>query len=1117
MGKIRTFSCLFTLFLAAALCCFLPLSVRAEDAPQYTYTKVTSEDELTDGNYVLVTSTGYAPHSFYSYEEDVDWILPVVPTFENGQLTDPKGAVWEIITGDFGVYLMDADGNCIAPRDDGLNGIALWDCEWEWIFEEESCLFFADIDGITMVLALNANENQGFRAYDDFLILEAEDLYPCWFTLYKQELISQPEEPSEPDGPDDPDEPDGPDEPDDPDEPDEPEEPLGAGFYFGQLHGHSDLSDGTVDAYTLYEAAAESMDFLAITDHSNSFDNGDFCSITEDAYGISESWTIGKDAALDTTSRYFVGMFGYEMAWPSQMGLGHISTFNTPGFQSWEQDEFDTYGSGLENYYNALRGEPSSISLFSHPGTEYGDFKDFAHHTTALDNRITLMDVGDDDAYYIRALDKGWHLAPTNDEDFRGTASQGRTVVYAQSLTEEGIYGALENYRVYATQDSDLLIDYALDGHFMGSRLKYWDVAETVEIALELDDPSDAAIGLVEVITDGGITIADDTLDEPSAMISFSVPGSYSHYYIRITQPDGDVAVTAPVWIDQTQHLGIAGFYADREVPVQNRPVTLTVDLYNDEPLSFTVEEITFYADGEEIHSICEPTDVESGEEAPFTCTYTYTGKGPTEFEVVIEGDLAGHPCSFSETITLHYRDAATITDLLVDTTHGNTGAEGLETLSDLASGYDISVIPVEDTFTQEQLEDAAILLIYPPEEAFSQDFIHQVVEFSQLGGTVILCGQSAEENEIAAEQLNLLLEAMGSTMAFAEDALENSESEDGAYYLSNFNAASNWCAGINRNQLYRFASGCSVQVGSGTWLAKDKQTVALAYEALPSGGKVFAAGSPFLNDEDIEEEKNIWSEPFANRTIVQNILGANERQLPLSNIADVRDGEAGATYRIRGYVTAGTENPYNRFPDTLYLQDNTGGIAIMPFTQGGIAVGTALEVTGCLAKSMGNPILEPISFRKLDYPSYKYEAEKVSVEEASDYALWGGQLLHVQGKVTARTKSGKTVSRFTLEDEDGNAIEVLIEEEILSASTGENTLSSVVKKGKTVRAIGICHLDEEGNTVLRVRNCDEILQIPARVWWDNPETGDSGAGFFTAQLLSSMMLLLLHKKKAAS
>ena len=64
--------------------------------------------------------------------------------------------------------------------------------------------------------------------------------------------------------------------------------------------------------------------------------------------------------------------------------------------------------------------------------------------------------------YYDLALDEGWHVAPTNNQNNHngqwGDASDARTVVLAKSLTEEALYAAMKDRRVYATQDSDLTI-----------------------------------------------------------------------------------------------------------------------------------------------------------------------------------------------------------------------------------------------------------------------------------------------------------------------------------------------------------------------------------------------------------------------------------------------------------------------------------------------------------------------------------------------------------------------------------------------------------------------------------------------------------------------------------
>ena len=45
----------------AALMAFSLMPARTADAAGETYTKVASADELTDGRYIMVTDTGYAP------------------------------------------------------------------------------------------------------------------------------------------------------------------------------------------------------------------------------------------------------------------------------------------------------------------------------------------------------------------------------------------------------------------------------------------------------------------------------------------------------------------------------------------------------------------------------------------------------------------------------------------------------------------------------------------------------------------------------------------------------------------------------------------------------------------------------------------------------------------------------------------------------------------------------------------------------------------------------------------------------------------------------------------------------------------------------------------------
>mgnify|MGYP002736191834 FL=1 len=253
-------------------------------------------------------------------------------------------------------------------------------------------------------------------------------------------------------------------------------------IYFGQLHAHTNLSDGTGSVEEAFDHASkvENLDFFAVTDHSDSFDNADAGEIAKDGAGISAGWAAGKQAAASVTNEDFVGLFGFEMTWPEDKQLGHISTFNTPGWQTRDQEDFENVPTALEHYYKALTTVPGSVSQFNHPDIIHGDFERFDHYSPQYDAVISLLEVAGEDgvvdcAYYDLALDKGWHVAPTNNQNNHngqwGDASRARTVILAETLTEEALYAAMKDRRVYATQDSDLTVYYTLNGAVMGSIL----------------------------------------------------------------------------------------------------------------------------------------------------------------------------------------------------------------------------------------------------------------------------------------------------------------------------------------------------------------------------------------------------------------------------------------------------------------------------------------------------------------------------------------------------------------------------------------------------------------------------------------------------------------------
>lgn len=1189
---------LLSVVLAAALFSLFRLPAGAATV----YQEITGMEELTSGQYVLVTPLGDAPGILLGE----DFVISTTkPTFTGD--TVAAGAEWNLTVTENGVILTDAHGASAAPLEGDRNGIAAGTYEWQVLWDGEYFSFHGYSRNEPVTLVSDTLLEHNFLACRDIDIEEESESYVSDFTLYRrveQQDDPEPEEPEELEkSPDVTISPDGgmirageeitltcEDESADiyyavsadgvnyqPDalyagsicfekdfgtaylktysiaggcEPGEvtqviftEEFDLDWNLYFGQLHAHTDISNGagSVEEAFQYASQVDGLDFFAVTDHSDSFDNADMGAIDADGADISADWAAGKQAAASVTGEDFVGLFGFEMTWPEDKQLGHISTFNTPGWQTRDQADFENVPTALENYYKALTSVPGSVSQFNHPDTVHGDFERFDHYSPQYDAVVSLLEVAGEDGvvdceYYDLALDKGWHVAPTNNQNNHkgqwGDASEARTVVLAKSLTEEALYAAMKDRRVYATQDSDLAIYYELNGAVMGSILPK---SKDAEITVFLSDPTDEAIGNVEVVTDGGAVLVSEYVETPSQVLELSASGGHSYYYLRITQPDGDVAVTAPVWMDGYDDIGIESFTSDTLTPARDEKIGLTVELYNDEPVDFIVESLSLYADETLVSTVSDLGEVAGMSTLDYTFSYAHPEPGMTEFRVEVTGSVNEDPRTYGDTLTLSFHVPEQVKRISVDDSHDNSGTGKLNRLAEIAAQNSISV----KKFKTELPKDSDILLITAPSKPFDEEFVEKVRTFAENGGTVILCGQS-DLGDLSglhtSGELNRLLEAMGATVRLNDDTAWDEENNSGtpdAVSANVFNPGGDLTKSLKPEQTYTQRAGCTVNPGKGTWLVKGRDTthgvdadgdgqdtgenaVLLACEELANGGKVYVSGGLFLADDAMKEPDNIWKRVSGNQGIAEAVLGIE----PLVTIDEMRSGGDGEVFRIRGWATSGTSHPGNIFPNTIYLQDDTGGVALVPFTKKDIEVGTPLEAVGQKTFQDGNVVLKIIDYEVQDEPLYNYTPKTTPNEDAMDYDTNGGRLMQVESKVTkvAYTDDRKVVSRITLKDGNGDLAEILIEDNIVSGATEKNDLASQVKKGRTVRAIGILHLDSDGTPVLRVRNCDEVVYVPpvpvSLGSRRNPRTGDLIWIAVGVMVLSGIGLAVLLKKR---
>ena len=603
--------------------------------------------------------------------------------------------------------------------------------------------------------------------------------------------------------------------------------------YFGQLHSHTQYSDGAgslESALAYIKALPESanVDFVAFTDHSNYFDKSGAANPEGALYDMSqateysqETWKAYKDAvaAFNTENAgSMVAIAGFEMTWSG--GPGHINTFNTPGIVSRNNTTLNnkTKDAGLQAYYKLLSQTEGvdSISQFNHPGTTFGNFIDFGYWDAVVDTRMYMVEVGNGEGQigaggyypsyeqYIMALDKGWHVAPTNNQDNHkgrwGNANDARDVILTDDFSESGIYAALRARRMYATEDKNLELDYTLNGNMMGSII---DVPEKLNFEISFNDPDRTdSIAKVELVVNSGKVAYtwDSAADLTKGSVSVELAPEYTYYFVRVTEGDGDLAVTAPVWVGESLKLGISKAECGTSTPVTDEELTITTTFFNSEAKPATIKSITYAIGGETIGTVTDPITLaaSSTQDVEFKYTPTKARIMTVKITAVIEQD--GKEYTFTKDVTLDVLDASKLVYIGIDASHYNEYVAGnykdsMGNFGELAAAYSVRTVTLK---TSEELIAAcgnskykAIILTAPSRrleaaqadpKTYSTEELNAIKTFNDNGGMVILAGWSDNyENypiiqnnpdikHMAATQ-NEVLAKLGSSLRISDDA----------------------------------------------------------------------------------------------------------------------------------------------------------------------------------------------------------------------------------------------------------------------------------------------------------------------------------------------------------
>ena len=686
---------------------------------------------------------------------------------------------------------------------------------------------------------------------------------------------------------------------------------AGLSLYFGQIHSHTaEYSDGAGTLEDAYEHAmqADDVDFLIVTDHSNYFDTtGTATAISYyklDSLKKTESGDMSLwEEARATAEKYnamrtdFVAAYGYEMTWSG--GPGHTNTFNTYGTVSRNNaalnDKTNSYA-GMHLYndlmVNANNGvavkydadskslvadadatdartkyiaDAPVVSQFNHPGTTFGTFDDYAGYTPVRDVVLNLIEVGNGEgavggssywpsySEYDKCLAKGWHVAPTNNQDNHkgkwGDANTCRDVVMTDDFTEAGLYRAFAERRVYSTEDQNLRIYYYLNDQIMGSVVDVgMEEPKEVTISLSISDPDGEKLGKIEIIGENGRTVKTYTAAGSTFELKESIPHTDAYYYVKITQADGDIAVTAPVWMGEATPI-TCEIKTDAALSATGESEIITSTLTNGTEKSYLVNKVRFVMTDENgkkttIKSYVENTEILAGEAKTYSFDYIREVAGNQTITVIYYGTYDGKNFKVQQSMKQKVYEAEGLTRIAIDAGHDNyyvTGdyAGSMSNFITYAASNGVLVKYInEDEFTYENLKEYKMLLLtvnyvrnVRKAKDYTADELAALKKYVENGGNIILCSKSDRDNvfDNCANNSNLLLETIGAHTRVVNGIIVDNDMKANEAYRIYFSGKD------NLNLKHRFIQGAYTSSNAfGTVPAADNQTGFQVYNGGP-------------------------------------------------------------------------------------------------------------------------------------------------------------------------------------------------------------------------------------------------------------------------------------------
>ena len=431
-------------------------------------------------------------------------------------------------------------------------------------------------------------------------------------------------------------------------------QPTIGGFnvYYGHLHNHTSVSDGTGTPAQAYAYARDvaHLDFFGLAEHSNMM--------------TSSEWATIKSAANSLNADgSFTTFYGFE--WTTLFSYGHVAVINTEDYCS--NTSPTSNFTGLLSWINARNG----IAFFNHPGWDVFAFQEFNHFTNSPSSRFVGMELWNDhdgfgkyfynDGYYSNdgnkgyfdeALVRGWKIGAAGSDDNHtstwGTSTDYRVGVLANSLSRSEIVNAFLARRFFSTLDKNLSISFKINEAEMGSTIAggAWNAV------IKATDLDGELFTKVVLIKNGAVLNTWNPWVAQPEIIQSIACNNGDYFYIKVTQADGDEAISSPIFISATSNqspsVSITNPANNDEYSVGDQ-ITISANVSDSDG---TITKVDFYAGA---------TYIGTSYTSPYSLTWTASTAGTYQLKGIATDNLGATATSPIVSITVNTTSAPTV------------------------------------------------------------------------------------------------------------------------------------------------------------------------------------------------------------------------------------------------------------------------------------------------------------------------------------------------------------------------------------------------------------------------------------------------------------------------